>query len=204
MGTITYLISLVTLVVATVTAAATIWYTKYTRDLVRAEFGPKIYVVVHLVESNEWNKIIMSEFYTAGELINVKAKGYCPKANYKWILEIVNNGHAPATDVKLTFSLTAYYNEIVLESDGVGIKNFCPKELRNVEKEIVVEYLPPDSSHKETIMYMGTFPYVQCQIKQLKSSERSFISKLTKIAYFKHPEFDSLCDNAHLWRLLGL
>lgn len=202
MNLIANLVSYGTLIVATATAISTIWYTKYTRDLVRAEFGPKLYINIKQVIAKNWNKNIMSDFYPEG--VAIKGKGFTPPTNYKWVMEVVNNGEAPATDVSVDYLITAYVNEIRFESDGIGIEDFTPKVYKMVEKSLLVDYIPPGGKFEATIMYMGTFPLVKCTVKHLRCNEKSFISKITQVANYEHPEFNMLVDSPHLRRLLGL
>ena len=201
-GNVIDYITVATFFIVAITAYATLKSSRFAGELVKAEFGPKLYINTVQQESDKWDKSILVDVFPGGEF--VKGEGFCPNSRYIWILKIVNNGQAPATDVEIDYSILCYINDIKYDEERVYVEGYSPKLYKEVKRKINIDYIPPNGKYDKTIMYMSTFPYVELYAEKLKCHERSFITKRTKVIRYENPEFNRLIDSSHLHRLLGI
>lgn len=205
-GQITFWVPLFNLAATILLMSTTIVYTFFTGRLVKSEYGPKLYVYLDIVDSTtEWNKEIMLDYGCInGPIVGEGFTNKDTKDEKKFDLVVVNNGKAPATNVKIKYKITAFKNEIVYGIDSAEILSYSPVVHIEVEKEINLSYLPPGIKKHYTVFYMATFPNAQLEVESLECAEDKFIKKMTLISDYYNAEFDKLEDNPHLYRLLGI
>jgi hypothetical protein len=192
--------------IALLTFFVLIVYTGFTGELITADFKPKLYVVGKIEDSgNLWDKSVMWDVLEDGSSNSLKGPGFVYiSADKKWVLEVHNNGHSPAKNVEVSYTVTAYKHEIVFGIDRADIKDFYPVKYAEKKQTINIDYIPPNSSQTFTIFFMCQFPKADLTIEILKCDERLFIGKATRISTFFNEEFHHLVDSPHLLRMLGL
>lgn len=178
-------------------------YTGFTGELVVADLKPKLYVVGEILDSgNGWNKSVMMDFLEEG---HPKGPGFVYQSgNKKWDLEVHNNGDTPATNVEVTYIVTAYKHKIVFGIDKYDIKDYYPIECDTKKVTIKLDYIPPNTNQTFTVFFMDKFPKADLTIELLKCDDRTFINKPTRISIYYNQELNALEGSLHLRRMLGL
>jgi hypothetical protein len=186
------------------TAIITSIYTFYTGKMVKGELGPKLHVKARVLESfNEYDKKVNEDI---GFPEDFKKLGFVSDiADRKWVVRIVNNGKSPATNIVLKYTLVLYKHRVQLNSDGFpNEENAWLGIYKEINRIMVVEYLPPDDVFEQTVLYMDRFPRVDFKINKLYCDGHDFISKDVTVLRQSHPAFEVIGDSDDARRLLGI
>ena len=182
-------------------------YTGFAGELVVADFKPKLYVIGKISDSGgTWDRSVMKDILEEGSsIISLKGEGFVyESARKKWDLEVHNNGNSPATNIEITYIVTAYKNEIVFGIDKCDIKDYYSVKYGSKKETIKIDYLPPNSSQAITVFFMDKFPKADLTIELLKCDDRIFIGKPTRISTYHNKGFDYLNGSNDLRLMLGV
>lgn len=183
-------------------AITTVTYTVFTGSLVKSEFGPKLYVVDNINETHEWDKILMKDF---GEVLITNEMGLLNKSSFKkWEIEVHNNGQGVATDVEISYAVTAYKYEFEFGMNRSEIKSRKSIVHNKSKKILKIDYLPPNGKKIYTVFYMGSFPEADLTISLLKSNEKKFIKEELKLGSYLSDELEYISDSYGYGKLLNI
>lgn len=172
----------------------------YTRGLVKAEYGPKVYVVGELIEDNGWDVALMKGYphWNNGEGFSELPSNRALK------LKVVNNGVAPALDVKVRYNITLYSYYADLEVENGGYMPINKEELNKISKETTIEYLPPGTENSNIIFYCDNYHAASLSVQEVKCSQKNFIKNEVVILHYEHPGFKETRDSSDFRRMLGV
>ncbi|PEP80719.1 hypothetical protein CN581_14600 [Bacillus toyonensis] len=123
----------------------------------------------------------------------------------KWSLNIKNTGDFPATNVKLKYRINIYYTEITYGIDQGDIEAHHQEVFVSDEKEISIQYLPPEGSYSVPLIYLeGKFPRATVEIEYFRCNENSFIKNRVEIGSYEHPSRFRLADSVEHKKFHGI
>ncbi|MED4443457.1 hypothetical protein CN971_20300 [Bacillus thuringiensis] len=123
----------------------------------------------------------------------------------KWNIYIKNTGDVPATNVKLKFRINIYYTKIIYGIDSADIKEDYPEVFVSHEKEIKINYLPPNENYCIPLIYLeGEFPRATIEIEHFNCNENKFISNTVEIGSYEHPSRFLLADSVDYKKFCGV
>lgn len=186
------------------TAIVTAIYTFFTGKMVKGELGPKIYIKGDAKDSgNSYDKLVNDDI---GFCYEFEELGFVSdSAKKKLIINLVNNGNSPATNIELKYSIILYKHLVELEEDSkiIDIDSKELVEYKIVNRTSTFDYLPPSDNVEIEVMYMDLFPYVKLQANSLTCNEQKFITKDTIIFDYHHPAFEVMWDSNDVRMSLG-
>ncbi|PGY28447.1 hypothetical protein COE20_10670 [Bacillus cereus] len=123
----------------------------------------------------------------------------------KWSLNIENTGDFPATDVKLKYRINIYNTEITYGIDQADVEAHQEAVFVSSEKEISIEYLPPEGIYSVPLIYLeGKFPRATVEIEYFKCNENTFIKNRVEVGSYEHPGMYMLADSVAHKKFVGI
>lgn len=173
---------------------------KYAQKMAR-NYAPKLYVKAEVVYSSYPDKETMGEYNP--KICNTLGFAY-KRVDRAFRLTVVNNGSAPAINVKLHceaqgFVSAVEYDEMYYNLDPLG--KVLHKEF---PKEFHIEYLAPDEEHFFEFFNTQNYPKVLLFLNNLECEGDKFIEKKLQVLTYVHPEFDLIQDPRHLNMMFGV
>ncbi|WHY79025.1 hypothetical protein QNH20_07815 [Neobacillus sp. WH10] len=187
-----------------VTALVTARYTFYTGKMVKGELGPKLFVKGEAIDSgSSYDKEVNNDIGLSCEFREI---GFVSdSANKKLMINLVNNGKSPATNIEFKYTIILYKHDVKLEKESklIDIDSKKLVEYKTVHRTSNFDYLPPNDKVEIEVMYMDLLPFVKLQANSLTSNEEKFINKDTNFLEYRHPVFEVMGDSSDFRMSLG-
>ncbi|NFN57423.1 hypothetical protein FDC19_00870, partial [Clostridium botulinum] len=145
------------------------WWVAYKAFLLNK--NPSIALDYDILKDNKFNKLIIDEYISEKERENC-GLGFC-SSNYGYniYLKIKNTSKYPITNLRLTYEIIMYKNNIILYEDEVEFEKKSEKEFKRFKKEISIDYLPPNREERKWIFISDIIPICDVYIISGKSKE---------------------------------
>jgi hypothetical protein len=194
------LAAIATLVTAIITAV----YTFYTGRMVKGELGPKLFIKSEVKDTgNNYDRSVNEGI---GLPDDYKKIGFVSELADKMIIvKLINNGVAPATNIKLKYTIILYKHYVEFEPNSrlIDIDTAKLIEYKKITRTILVDYLPPNDQIEKPVMFIDYFPFVKVQVNLLKSDSSKFIKKEAIILDYHHPSYETIADSNDMRFLFG-
>lgn len=165
---------------------------------------PSIALDYEILNDNNFDKSIIAEYMSEEERNNC-GLGFC-SSNYGYniYLRIKNTSKYPITNLRLTYEIIMYKNNIILCDDALEFEKKSEEEFRRFKKEIIIDYLPPDREERKWIFIPDRIPICDVYIISGKSKECKYYNKRFKLIRYNILDYEMIQDIAHLRRIYGI
>lgn len=189
------------LIASTAQSIANVFQVNLTKKMAK-DYSPKLYLLPEIVSSEKWDRQMMED-WALGRAY--KKVGFTYKAlDLMWKITVVNNGNAPATNVKVALVVSAYLSNVKFGIDHADATADGLVKHKDYSKEITIKYLPPGEKREYVFFNIHNFPEVALIVESLRSTEEEFITEKIEMLRYRHPEFELLEDNPHVLRMYGV